>query len=200
MATNEELAVRIQNGEKEQLLTLWVQIRRMVLKQANRWAASGQGGAEIEDLLQCGFIAMMRSVDSFDSSAGFKFTTHMFYLLKQEFTDACGQKTQRTRRDLLQAAVSLSMPLVDDEGDSLLLEDTLPDPSAEAALEDVVNCDFEDRRRAAVETALATLPENLQKTIRAKYYQNEKVDVFAHGKALRMLRHPSRSRALREYW
>ncbi len=185
--TNEELAVLAQGGDRE-----------VLLKQANRWA--GRGGAEIEDLLQCGFIAVLRAVDSYDASAGYAFTTHLFYLMKQEFTAATGQKTQRERRDPLQTAVSLSMPLVDDEGDSLLLEDILPDPEATAALEAVADHDFEDRRRAAVEEALSTLPENLQAAIRGRYYRNERVDVAAHAKALRLLRHPSRSRALMAYW
>jgi len=88
----------------------------------------------------------------------------------------------------------------DDEGDPLTLADTLPDPEAEVALSNVDELDFEDRRRAAVEDALSTLPADLQKAIWAKYYRNEKVDVFAHAKALRMLRHPSRSRALMAYW
>jgi len=196
--TNEELTVLAQGGDREALLKLWGQVRRLVLKQAGRWA--GRGGAEVEDLLQCGFIAVLRAVDSYDASAGYAFTTHLFYLLKQEFTAACGQKTQRERRDPLQTAYSLDAPLTDDEGDPLTLADTLPDPEAEAELTAVVDRDFENRRRAAVKAAIATLPENLQEAIRGRYYRDERVDVAAHAKALRLLRHPSRSRALMAYW
>jgi len=198
--TNEELAVLAQAGDREALLKLWGQVRRMVLKYAHKWAASGRGGAEVEDLLQSGFIAMLRAVDSYDAAAGYAFTTHLFYLLKQEFTAACGQRTQRERLDPLQTAYSLDAPFTDDEGDPLTLADTLPDSAAEAELAAVADRDFEARRRAAIEEALSTLSADQQEAIRGRYYRNERVDVAAHAKALRLLRHPSRSRALMAYW
>lgn len=64
-----------------------------------------------------------------------------------------------------------------------------------------------ERRRAAVEAAIATLHADEQRAIRRRYYelaplppgQTRYSDTAAHAKALRRLRHPSRSQALREY-
>ncbi len=150
--------------------------------------------------MQEGFIAMLQAVDGYDSAKGTKFSTVLDFYLKGAFAEATGRRTQEQKRDPLQTAVSLDMPLTDSEGDPFTLEDTLPDPTAEAALAAVADHDFEDRRRAAIEAAIATLPENQQVAIRGRYYRGEKVDVHVHAKALRLLRHPSRSRALMAYW
>ena len=49
--TNEELAVMVQSGDRDALLVLWEQVRRLVWKYANRWAVYGGNGVEAEDLL-----------------------------------------------------------------------------------------------------------------------------------------------------
>ena len=79
---NEELAAMAQAGDREALLKLWTQVRRMVYQQAMRWA--GVGGTTLEDLEQAGFIAMLRAVDSYDPSRGTKFSTHLFQRLRAE--------------------------------------------------------------------------------------------------------------------
>ena len=61
---NEELAAMAQAGDREALLKLWTQVRRMVYQQAMRWA--GVGGTTLEDLEQAGFIAVLRAVDTYD--------------------------------------------------------------------------------------------------------------------------------------
>ena len=92
--TNEELTVLIQGGERDRLIELWQQIRRMVLKEAGRWAAYHSNG---------------------------------------------------------------------------------------------------------VETAIATLPPELQAAVRGRYFYGAVVDSKAHDRAMRLLRAPKCSRALREY-
>ncbi len=200
MAANEELAALIRAGDRERLGELWTQVRGLVRRKARRWAAAGLGGVEPEDLTQAGFIAVMQAADSFDPAAGCAFTTWLEVYLKQEFAAATGQRTKRDRLDPLQTAVSLDMPLTDSEGSPFILEDTLPDPAAEAALAAVGERDFAQRRRAAVEYAIATLPEDQQAAIRGRYFKGEKVSARVHEKALRLLRHPSRARALMAYW
>ena len=56
-----------------------------------------------------------------------------------------------------------------------------------------------ERLHAALEAAISILPPDLQAAIRGRYYRGEIVDASAHSKALRMLRNPRCSRALREY-
>ena len=39
--TNEELAAAVQAGDREQLIPLWLSVRRLVLKKARRWIGIG---------------------------------------------------------------------------------------------------------------------------------------------------------------
>lgn len=179
MATNEELAAA---GD---LLPLWEAVQRLVWKQARRWA--GIGGAEMEDLVQVGFIAMMEAVRTFNPEAG-AFSTWLCLHIRREFTEATG----RRRRDPLQGAVSLDVPL--DEEDGSTLGELIPDPTAEAAVLEVAERDRRERIRAI----LGELPEDQRRAVVDRYYLGRTVDKKVHAAALRQLRHPSMSRRLRE--
>jgi len=196
--TNEELAVLIQAGDRAHLLTLWQQMRRMVLKQANRWVAYRSGGAELEDLEQAGFVALMRAVDTFDPAAGCRFSTWYFPIMQGEFERATSRRTERQQRDPLHAAVSLDMPVGEDEGASTLGE-LQADPNSELAFEDVEHRADNARLHAALESAISTLPPDLRAVIRGRYFEGRVVDANAHSKALRLLRNPRVSRSLRVY-
>lgn len=195
---NEELVMLIQGGDRDRLTELWQQIRRMTLKEAVRWAAYRSNGAELEDLEQAGFIALMRAVDSFDLCAGVRFSTWYYPIMKDEFQRAAGQRTEKQRRDPLQSAASLDMPVGEDEYGTTLGE-LMPDSAAEAAVQDVDRREDLRRLHAALEAAIAALPPELQAAIRGRYYRGEIVDAKAHSKALRMLRAPKCSQALRVY-
>lgn len=207
--SNEELAALVQAGDRGRLAELWDQVRRLVWQQARRWAAGSQNGVEAEDLQQTGFIAVLRAADNFNGGTGAKFTTVLDYYLKQEFTVAVGRRTKRDRADPLRSAVSLDMPMGDDETNTYTLADVLPDPAAEAAFEEVAERDQAQRLHDALEAAIATLEPDQQAAVRRRYYDQvpppppgpERYrDNAAHAAALRMLRHPSRSRELLAYW
>lgn len=207
--TNEELATLARGGDCLALLNLWGQVQRMIYKQAARWAAYGNGGATVEDLTQAGFIAVLRAVDSYDPTKA-KFSTHLFQLLRAEFTAATGQHTKLSRLDPLQNAVSLDAPLED--GEDTTLADFIPDTAAEAEITAVDERNRRVRLRAELETVLSSLPDEEQRTIRARYYQGKTLDAIAVAEgiskatasrweqaALRRLRHPSRSNRLKAY-
>lgn len=196
MQSNEQLVELVQAGDRDALLQLWEQVRRLVLKYAGRWAA--YGGAEADDLMQAGFIAVMRAAETFDSSSGAKFTTYLDPLLKTEFSIATGQRTRKQQMDPLQSALSIDMPLTTDAED-FTLADTLEDPAAEEAFEAVEEADRLERVRAALEEAIGKLAPELQEVIRKKYYQQETLsgyDRTLHNKAMVRIRHPAVSRRL----
>ncbi|MGM9601128.1 MAG: sigma-70 family RNA polymerase sigma factor [Faecousia sp.] len=199
--TNEELVSMIQGGEWDKLLELWEQVRRFVWRQAKRreFALDGAGGITSDDLVQAGYLALVRAVDHFDPTAGGTFLTYFGYWLKAAFNQAAGLHTKRNREDPLQSAISLDTPLTDDLGDPLTLADAISDPAAEVEMEDVDERDRQVRLHAALEAALAQLPEDQRKAIRDKYYRGQRVDSKAHAAALRALRQPSVSRALKVY-
>ena len=186
--SNEDLTVLAQDGDREALLKLWTQVRRMVYQQPIRWA--GVGGTTLEDLEQAGFIAMLRAVDTYDPTKA-RFSTYLFQRLRAEFSAATGQHTKQARLDPLQNAVSLDASLTDD-GDPDTFADLIPDPAAEAVIEgmDV---------RLGVAEVLAELPEELRKAVYDKYWRDLQVDARTHAAAMKRLRHPDCSKRLREH-
>ena len=194
-----EIAKAVQAGESG-TLELWIAVRRLALKFAIRWerALDGQSGMERDDFMQVAFIAMLDAVKSWDSQAG-SFSTWFVIKIKAFFNEAAGLRTARERNDPIRVAKSLDAPLTDDEFDPITLADIIADPEAERMVRTVDELDFIEKRREAVEAALASLPEHLQEAIRAKYYREEKADMVAVNAALKHLRHPLRSKDLRPY-
>ena len=78
--TNEELTERIQHGDSGLITDLWEQMRGFVWKCAEGFKA----GDLTEDLMQEGFLGMLRAVMSFDRSTGCKFTTYAGYYIRNE--------------------------------------------------------------------------------------------------------------------
>ncbi len=195
--SNEELAVLVQSGDRSQLLPLWRQVRGLVWAQVHRW--QGVGRLESEDFMQVGFMALLRAVETYDSTKGAAFSTWFLLCIRAEFTEATGQNTERQRRDPLQSAASLDVPLGDD-GDGETLADILPDPEAERAIEAVAEDDRIERLHDAIMEALADLPEAQQEAICRKYWLGAPVDRKVHNAALRTLRNPKVSRRLIAYW
>jgi len=206
--SNEALVALIQSGDRDKLLELWDQTRRLVWTQARRWA--GRGGTDIEDLVQSGFVALLRAVDTFDPTRA-KFSTYLFPFLQTEFSIATGQRLKRTALDPLHTALSLDAPLSDDD-EAGTLADVISDPVAEEALAAVDEQDWNRHLHDDLETALATLSEEERRVIIAHFYQGKTMGRIAtdegvskaavcrrEQKGMMRLRHPSHSNVLRVY-
>jgi len=196
--TNEEIAMRIQNGERDMILDLWEGVRPYARRQAARWARSGYGGVEIDDLQQTAFLVLLDALEAYQPENG-KFITWFALRLKGGFTEATGQRTRRERADPLQSAVSLDVPLSDDESGELNLVDTIADPGAAEQIEAVAEQDFILHRHRAVMAALDELPGELKDVVIRKFWNNEAVDTKLLRLATRKLRHPDISRELKIY-
>lgn len=198
MTTN-DIAAAVQAGQAG-YLELWEAVQRFVHDRAYRWSAAtaGRSGMTIDDFMQCAFLALVEALEGWDRDKG-AFITLYSLKLKTAFTEAAGLRTERDKRDPLRTAVPLDAPLTDDDGDPFTLSDILPDPAAVAAINDVAELDFQQRRHKALEMALATLPEDQRAAVVGRYYYGRKTDSRACGAALRALRHPSISRQLKQY-
>ena len=195
--SNEELARRVQEGERAELLELWGQVRRFALQQARRWVQSGRGGVMEEDLMQTAFLALLDALEGWDCGKG-AFLTWFGVKLKSAFSEATAQRTQRDRLDPLDHAESLETPLRDDP-DAGTLADMIPDPAAERAVDAVGERDFLLRRQAAVRQALDSLPEDQRRAVVLRHWYGQRADMKAYNSALRALRHPRVSRQLRAF-
>ena len=185
--SNEELVQRVQAGERDWLMVLWAQVRGLVYDMARRriWATDGLGGVTLDDLMQAGFLGFLEAAESYKQGQGALFSTWLVYHLRRELNQAQGR-----RRNPLDRAVSLEAPLTGREDDPITLEDTIPDPGAEEAVEEVGQWD-------GLYRTLEALPEAQRAVVRRRYWQEQQVDQKLLHTALRALRHPRVSKSLR---
>ena len=196
--TNEELAAAVQAGQAD-ILELWDAVRYFAKKQAGRWlrAWDGRGGVVLDDLLQASFLALLDALGGWKPDGG-PFIGWYAMRIKTAFALVYGQRTEKQRRDPLQSAISLETPL-EDSNEELTVADTVPDPAAELAFDEVSEADMAQRLHNALEKALDALPEPQKTAIVQRYYMGEKADNKALNAALRALRRPEINKALREY-
>lgn len=211
MTTN-EIAAAVQTGQAD-VLELWDAVQRFAHDRAYRWtrAAKGRGGAVLEDLVQCAFIALLDAVQTWKPEGG-AFLTWYGLKLKTAFTEATGQRTERTRQDPLDRALSLDMPLLDGNlAEDLTLADVIEDPRSEEEIEAVAELDYQQRRREALTKALNGLTEDQRRAVVLRHCHGLTLDQTAarmgttkstaraaEQKGLRLLRHPI-NRELRMY-
>ena len=177
--TNEEWAIEIQEG-REDYTALWEQVRRFVCQQANRYFAMYCGsctraGVELDDLIQCGFMALRDAVRAYRPESGYSLLSYIKYPLLKHFRAACGIRT--TRRDPLNNCASLDKP-VGDEGEATL-GDLQPSQSAAQDVEAVLERKYMTELHEAIETALDTLDTVQRETIRRRYWNRETLQAVA---------------------
>lgn len=196
--TTDEIAAAVQAG-KADILELWRAVERFAKKQALRWcrAWEGRGGVVLDDLMQASFLALLDALTSWKSDGG-TFVGLYAMKLKTAFAAVYGQRTERERRDPLQYAISIETPL-EDSNEELTVADTVPDPAAELAFDEVSEADMARRLHDALENALSTLPQEQSEALRMKYFEGLPADAKTCQKGLRALRHPSISRYLRGF-
>lgn len=191
-----EIAAAVQAG-KADILSLWTAVERFAWQQSLRWvrAMEGRAGVEESDLLQVAFIALMGTLPTWDVNKG-EFLTLYGIKLKAEFTEACGQRTQRARCDPINSVCRSVDEPIGEEDSGLTLGDAIADEAAEEAFEDIEQRDF----RQAVQAALAQLTDAQREAIISELWLGQKPDARARREAIRALRHPRIRKPLMEYY
>lgn len=172
--SNEDLAQLIQGGRDDLTLQLWEQVRRWATKTAIRWydAWQGRAGVQMDDLMQCAFLALVGAVATFDQSEG-AFTTWYTFYLKNAFCEAYGIRTQRGRREPLNNADSLDVPMSADDPAGNTLGDLVSDPDGESAYNTLEDADYNRALREALEAALDTIDQPCADAIRRRWFDGQ---------------------------
>lgn len=191
MTTN-EIAAAVQSRQAD-ILELWQAVRRFALQQANRWcrAMEGRGGVDVDDLEQVAFLALLDTLGGWDAQCG-SFLTLYSLKIRTAFAAATWLRTERDKRDPLNAALSIDAPLTDNEGEPFTIADTVPDTAAQEVF-DAVDL------QTAVHAALAVLTPEQYRTIVGEFWFGKKADGKTRSAALKALRHPAISSRLRIY-
>lgn len=177
--TNEELALEVQAG-RAGYGGLWEQVRRFIGQQAFRWFTlygdmCRRAGVELDDLMQCGFLALQDAVKAFDPARGYSLLTYLGRHLQKRFREACGIRT--SKRDPLNDCDSLDRP-VGEEG-SASLGDFLPASSAADEMEGVEERLYNQALHNAMAAALDTLEEKQRDTIRRRFWERDTLEAIA---------------------
>lgn len=191
------IAAAVQNGELD-VLTLWAAVRGYAYRKARRWAAAleHRSGQNIEDLMQEAFLAMLRAVGLWEQYKGMGFVGVYELTLRDGFSRACGCRTKREAEDPLRAALSLDMPVGEDGEEAGTLGSLVPDESAERPFLGIEQQELAD----AVQESPQSLPENLREALIEAFWYDKPVDAKLRTAALKALRHPTISRALRTFY
>ena len=167
--TNEELAIKIKNGEKELTEELWNSIRRLIAKKAIAYfiGSSDHCGNEIDDYIQSGYFAMIDAVNAFKPETGYKFTTFLYFHLKNRFREITGKRT--SKKDPLNDSISLDSKL-DDTKDGDTLIDIVP--AARDEIEEIEDKIWNEQLNKALEKALKDLNKDEETIIRLEFFSN----------------------------
>lgn len=182
---NNTLAQLARRGNEAALAQLW-EINRPVLRTMFwRWYARNRSiadaaGLTLEDFEQEGFFAVKRAAEYHDPEKG-SFLTALQYFVKHQIRAAIigghgrymiteDGKAVRIPADPLIRAASLDEQLPSDDDDRSLV-DVVPDPSSALAFENVERDIYTEQLRAALDKALAMLPEQQREVIRGRFFE-----------------------------
>ena len=206
--TNEELAQLIKQGNKRYYATLWEQTSRLIHKLIYKHASKRKlpNDIDFDDILQCGYFAMVNAVTAYSPEKDLKFNTYLEFQVMNaiQLTIDRGQRKNINTPRLQE--YSYNRTVSNSEGEEVEIIDLMPDKQSPKIYEDAELTDLQER----VWQAVAELPEKLKEIITGYYFNGENLPTQAEklgvsvqtvtqrkNQALRLLQ---RNRALKQLY
>lgn len=172
--TNEELAIAIQAGNTALYADLWEQIKRFVWLRAQSFYTARESicishGITIDDLNQCGFLAVMGAVKAYKPETGYRLTSFLKFHLKQQFHAALYGGRRRRTEDALNCCDSLDEPTGKNEDGNIL--DCILDPGTEFLYEDTDSRILKEELHRDMESCLNSIKPARAEVLRMMFYE-----------------------------
>ena len=130
---------------------VYEQNKGLLVMMARRYArvCALDGAVSMEDLLQAGFVGLMRAADSYDPDAGKSWSSWACWHIQMEFNSILGLRRGHFTRPHT-CASRLDQPLSSEDADGLTAADMLPDESLPDADEGLLRSELRRYVREAV--------------------------------------------------
>lgn len=181
------LALLAKADNKEALDQLWIQNQRFSTKIVFEWfgnhrEAAGKHGYTFDDLIQESYFAFLKAVDRFDPGKGAFITVlgneikwHLHRIMisgGSNLVDTENGKRQ-VSSNALDHSSSLNELCAGHDGSKCELEELIPDPGGQVALENIIDGIYQEELHEAIEKALSRLPEKSATIIRERWFNNK---------------------------
>lgn len=139
---NEELAIKIQQGNTGLIPHLWEQVYKFIVFQAGKFLSEYPEyfQQQKDDMINQSYMHFLTAIEKYDPEKG-KFTSFLNWHLRNAFTEAiyCG-RSKRLKNEPINTAISYDLPV--DEAEGLTIMDMLVDDTAEAYYRHIEDIDF----------------------------------------------------------
>jgi RNA polymerase sigma factor (sigma-70 family) len=180
--TNEQIAKEIKTGNNDLIPELWEATRLYIFHALNHIVERNRANQELmvsagvtkEDLDQEAFFILLEAVNAFDTAGGYSFISSLKFATEKHFFELVGMRTAKGRHDPLNNSDRFEQPIGNGD-DELSLGDTIPDQSAQGALEAVIEAEYQRQCRTDLQKVMTCLKPTEKRIIVGRYYENKEL-------------------------